>query len=363
MRRQIRAALAPAATLWLAVAMGAAVGSVSEAADDRRPGADRFPNVTLTTQDGATGPFLRRSDQRQDGRDQSDLHDAVSTPARSKRRSWRRCRRLLGDRMGRDIFFYSITIDPEHDTPAVLKEYAEKYHAGPGWLFLTGKTGGHRSDQQEARAVFAARPVRTRMATFRTCSSATKPPASGCATPRLDNPRLHRADDWRLVEQLAERQARPVKSYAEARRRLKMTAGQYTFANHCAACHTIGRGDRIGPDLRGVTDDARSRLALPLHRRTRQDDGRAAIRSPCRCSPSTSRCGCRISHLTRQDAADDHRVPGGAEPRRRCQSERWLPSGAGAAQPRIGWRGPEADRRSLPADSAGAAYRHHRWDR
>ena len=47
--------------------------------------------------------------------------------------------KLLGDRMGKDVFFYSITIDPDHDTPAVLKEYGEKFGAGPGWLFLTGK--------------------------------------------------------------------------------------------------------------------------------------------------------------------------------------------------------------------------------
>jgi len=46
---------------------------------------------------------------------------------------------LLGDRVGRDIFFYSISIDPTRDTPAVLKAYAEKFHVGLGWLFLTGK--------------------------------------------------------------------------------------------------------------------------------------------------------------------------------------------------------------------------------
>src|SRR5947199_2197693 len=40
---------------------------------------------------------------------------------------------------GKDLFFYSISLDPEHDTPAVLKAYAEKFHVGPGWLFLTGK--------------------------------------------------------------------------------------------------------------------------------------------------------------------------------------------------------------------------------
>jgi protein SCO1 len=48
--------------------------------------------------------------------------------------------RLLGrDRMGQDIFFLSITLTPDHDTPAVLKKYAKAYGAGPGWVFLTGK--------------------------------------------------------------------------------------------------------------------------------------------------------------------------------------------------------------------------------
>lgn len=46
---------------------------------------------------------------------------------------------LLGERMGRDIFIYSITLDPEHDTPEVLKGYAQNFGAKPGWLFLTGK--------------------------------------------------------------------------------------------------------------------------------------------------------------------------------------------------------------------------------
>ena len=46
---------------------------------------------------------------------------------------------LLGDRMGRDVFFYSITLQPEKDTRQVLKEYAEAFDVKPGWLFLTGK--------------------------------------------------------------------------------------------------------------------------------------------------------------------------------------------------------------------------------
>ncbi len=44
----------------------------------------------------------------------------------------------LGDDVGRRIFFYSITLTPETDTPAVLAEYASRHGVGPGWEFLTG---------------------------------------------------------------------------------------------------------------------------------------------------------------------------------------------------------------------------------
>jgi protein SCO1/2 len=46
---------------------------------------------------------------------------------------------LLGPRVGKDIFIYSITLQPERDTPQVLAAYAKTYAAGPGWLLLTGK--------------------------------------------------------------------------------------------------------------------------------------------------------------------------------------------------------------------------------
>jgi protein SCO1/2 len=47
--------------------------------------------------------------------------------------------RALGDHAGRDVFMISISVDPEHDTPAVLKAYARQFDARPGWTFLTGK--------------------------------------------------------------------------------------------------------------------------------------------------------------------------------------------------------------------------------
>jgi protein SCO1/2 len=46
--------------------------------------------------------------------------------------------RRLGERVGRDVTMLSITLDAERDTPDVLRRYAETYHVGPGWYFLTG---------------------------------------------------------------------------------------------------------------------------------------------------------------------------------------------------------------------------------
>jgi protein SCO1/2 len=46
--------------------------------------------------------------------------------------------KMLEKRVGHDIFMYSISIKPEEDGPAALKEYAAMYRTKPGWLFLTG---------------------------------------------------------------------------------------------------------------------------------------------------------------------------------------------------------------------------------
>ena len=45
----------------------------------------------------------------------------------------------LGTDFGSKVFFVSVTVDPERDTPAVLKGYARAHGAKPkGWAFLTG---------------------------------------------------------------------------------------------------------------------------------------------------------------------------------------------------------------------------------
>ena len=45
----------------------------------------------------------------------------------------------LGPRLGSQVHMISISIDPEHDTPKILKGYAQRLDADrSGWLFLTG---------------------------------------------------------------------------------------------------------------------------------------------------------------------------------------------------------------------------------
>src|SRR6476660_10077377 len=101
-------------------------------------GANYFPNIELTTQDGKTVHFY---DDLIKGKivaiDLIYTTCQYSCPLETSRMA--QVQKMLGDRVGKDIFVYSITIDPKTDTPAVLKAYAEKFHAGPGWTFLTGK--------------------------------------------------------------------------------------------------------------------------------------------------------------------------------------------------------------------------------
>jgi protein SCO1/2 len=49
-----------------------------------------------------------------------------------------RIQEWLGDRMGKQVRFISLTLDPEVDTPERLRAFAGHLKAGPGWEFVTG---------------------------------------------------------------------------------------------------------------------------------------------------------------------------------------------------------------------------------
>lgn len=53
-------------------------------------------------------------------------------------RSYAHIQETLGDRLGKDVFLISLSVDPAVDTPEKLAAYAKRFSAHRGWIFLTG---------------------------------------------------------------------------------------------------------------------------------------------------------------------------------------------------------------------------------
>src|SRR5262245_43126891 len=95
-----------------------------------------FPNVVLRTQDDRAVRF----DDLLKGRIVM-VNFFYTTCAGSCSTTTHNLARVidgLGDRFGRNVALLSITVDPAHDTPAVLKAYATQHGERAGWYYLTG---------------------------------------------------------------------------------------------------------------------------------------------------------------------------------------------------------------------------------
>lgn len=104
----------------------------------RGPDARRFPNHVVVTHEGFRALFY---DDLIAGKTVVIHCMSIATePVYRTAEKLARVQPLVGDRLGRDVFFYSLTTDPENDTPMVLSDFAARHGAGPGWLFLTGET-------------------------------------------------------------------------------------------------------------------------------------------------------------------------------------------------------------------------------
>jgi protein SCO1 len=227
------------------LACALAVASFGAAAN--RWGADYFPNIELKAHDGSTVRFY---DDVLKGKSVAVnvIYTSCTDECPLETARLVQLQRELGERVGKDIFFYSISIDPVHDTPALLKAYAEKFGVGPGWLFLTGKPEEIRI---VTRKLGLSRNSDSNNRDGHTASLmvGNEPSGQWMRHSAVDNPQFLAAT---IGTFLGWKDARGQRSYAEVRA-LDLPKGQYLFESRCSACHTVGQGDRIGPDLANVT--------------------------------------------------------------------------------------------------------------
>lgn len=152
----------------------------------------------------------------------------------------------LGDLAGRDVHFVSISIDPAYDTPERLKAHAEAFHTGAGWTFVTGapddiaqiryKLGERSRELTEHRNEVMLGNDRTGQWARDSAFSDLVVLTSNV----LNMDPVLRADGTAAAVLTAVAAPPPDEP------------GRILFTKTCASCHTLGRGDRIGPDLSGV---------------------------------------------------------------------------------------------------------------
>jgi protein SCO1 len=219
------------------------------AAEASHWGADYFPNLPVITQDGKTLHFYEDVIK-----DKIVVISFIYTscpdicPLTTARLS--QVEDKFKDHMGRDLFFVSVTVDPENDTPEKLKAFSKAFDTGPGWLFLTGKP----SDIREINFKLGdkSRSLSDHRNEIVLGNDSTGEWARNTVFGDLDRLVIDiRSMDpkWRDDERIID--------YNEASNtgfKLGLEPGQVLFKKICAPCHTIGVGDRVGPDLRGVTE-------------------------------------------------------------------------------------------------------------
>lgn len=125
--------------------------AASNGAVDPRPVAD----IALTDQDGRR---VRLREQEGKVVVVNFITTRCSGVCMRATRDLRALHESLGDRMGREVVFFSIGLDSEWDTAAAMREFAERHGAKlDGWAFLSGSP----EELEAAREALGAVAART----------------------------------------------------------------------------------------------------------------------------------------------------------------------------------------------------------
>lgn len=214
-------------------------------------GANYFPNVELTTQDGDKVKFF--DDLIEDKVVVINfIYTTCPDTCPLETAQLVRVQKIMGDRLGKDVFFYSISIDPEKDTPEVLKEYKERFKAN--WTFLTGnksdiielrkKLGLYIAEIQDGSNNHNVNMIIGNQKTGRWMKRSP-----------FENPHLLADQIGNWLTGWKKKQVR-IADYQDAPKLRNIPRGEQIFRTRCVTCHSVTGNElagALGPDLLGVT--------------------------------------------------------------------------------------------------------------
>ena len=210
-----------------------------------------FPNTELTSHRGETVRFF---DDLVEGKIVAINFIYTSCPdvCPLETAQLTRVQNILGDRVGKDVHFYSISIDPEFDTPEILAEYRARFKAR--WDFFTGDKAeiielrrklGLYVEGADSGPNKNNHNVSMIIGNQKTGRWMTRSP--------FENPYVladqigNWLDGWKLPQ--VER------DYADAPQLRPLVRGEALFRTRCSSCHSTdgSNASYLGPDLYGVT--------------------------------------------------------------------------------------------------------------
>lgn len=243
---------------WLLAALAAAFLLAPGSGEAQRRGPDFLPNLPVVDQDGRQLRFY--DDLIKDKvvvimfiytscTDICPITTARMTQIEDKLRMTQVGDKVV-DVLGRDIFIISLTVDPVNDTPEKMKAYSKTFGTGPGWTFVTGKP-------EDIRAINYKLGERSKVLSQHRNEIVLGNDVTG--EWQRDNVLgdLERVTtSIREMDPAYRDRVRQVRAGPGMNTGLAMGTqpGQAMFKKVCSGCHTIGVGDKVGPDLRGVTE-------------------------------------------------------------------------------------------------------------
>ena len=228
----------------------------SNAAAGMSAGARSYPNVPLINQDGET---LRFYDDVLKGKvvTINFMYANCGDSCPLETAKLLEVQKMLGEHVGKNVHMYSITVDPDRDTPEVLADYMEKFKIGPGWQFLTGKKedidlirkkmGMFADEDGDGKDDLADHMITFLIGNEVTGRWVKKTPFD--VPEALVSLLLGRMQTRSLLSTINSR------DYASVPKKGASKPGEDLFITRCTVCHTIGGGRKVGPDLLGLAEN------------------------------------------------------------------------------------------------------------